>query len=150
MLTVLFHILCVVAAFWAMEFVAWSAHRYVMHGPGWSVHRDHHQPTGKAFQRNDLFALIFAIPSWLFMMFGIMAGCDWRLYVGIGILLYGIAYVLVHEVVIHDRWKTGRKIRNRYLKGLARAHFAHHRHREREDGECFGMLVVPRKYFRDQ
>ena len=150
MLTVLFHILCVVAAFWAMEFVAWSAHRYVMHGPGWDIHRDHHQPTGKAFQRNDLFALIFAIPSWLFMMFGIMAGCDWRLYVGIGILLYGIAYVLVHEVVIHDRWKTGRKIRNRYLKGLARAHFAHHRHRDKEDGECFGMLVVPRKYFRDE
>jgi len=144
----LLNILVVAAAFWAMESVAWFAHKYVMHGIGWSIHRDHHQPTGSPVQRNDLFALIFAIPSWLFMMFGIMAGCDWRLYVGIGILLYGIAYVFVHEVVIHNRWNMRRKIRSRYLQALARAHFAHHRHRGKEDGECFGMLVVPRRFFR--
>lgn len=148
MFTVLLNILITIAAFWAMEFVAWAAHKYVMHSIGWALHRDHHQPTGHTFQRNDLFALIFAIPSWLFMMFGIMAGCDWRLYVGIGILLYGIAYVTVHEVIIHNRWNIRRKIRHPYLQGLARAHFAHHRHREKEDGECFGMLVVPRRFFR--
>lgn len=145
---ILLNILVTIAAFWAMEFVAWAAHKYVMHSIGWNLHRDHSQPTGHAFQRNDLFALIFAIPSWLFMMFGIMAGCDWRLYVGIGILLYGIAYVTVHEVIIHNRWNIRRKIRHSYLQGLARAHFAHHRHKEKEDGECFGMLVVPRKFFR--
>jgi beta-carotene 3-hydroxylase len=148
--TVLLNALITVAAFWAMEFVAWAAHKYVMHSIGWTLHRDHHQPTGRSFQRNDLFALIFAIPSWLFMMFGIMAGCDWRLYVGIGILLYGIAYVTVHEVIIHNRWNMRRKIRHPYLQGLARAHFAHHRHREKEDGECFGMLVVPSRFFREQ
>jgi len=63
MITVLTNILFTVAAFWAMEAVAWAAHKYVMHGIGWGLHRDHHQPTGRAFQRNDLFALIFAIPS---------------------------------------------------------------------------------------
>lgn len=146
--TVLFNAIIIMAAFWCMELVAWAAHKYVMHGIGWNLHIDHHQPTGKAFQINDFFALIFAIPSWLFMMFGIMAGCDWRLYVGIGILLYGIAYVTVHEVIIHNRWNLRSKIRHPYLQGLARAHFAHHRHKGKEDGECFGMLVVPKKFFR--
>ncbi len=147
-LIIAFHIFCIVAAFWTMEFVAWFAHKYVMHSFGWVMHRDHHQPHDGFFQRNDLFALVFAIPSWLNMQFGIMAGCDWRLYVGIGIALYGIAYVYVHEVVIHNRWHAKRKIKHWYLQGLARAHFAHHKHTEKEDGECFGMLVVPRKFFK--
>lgn len=148
MVLALFHILCIVAAFFAMEFVAWFTHKYVMHTFAWNIHRDHHQPAGKFFQRNDLFALVFAVPSWLNMQFGIMAGCDFRLYIGIGIALYGIAYVYVHEVIIHNRWNTKRKIKNRYLQGLARAHFAHHHHKEKEDGECFGMLIVPKKFFR--
>ena len=145
---IVINILWIVAAFWFMEFVAWFAHQYVMHTFAWGMHVDHHQPAGKFFQKNDLFALVFAIPSWLNMMFGIMAGCDFRLYVGIGILLYGIAYVSVHEVVIHNRWGTRDKIKHWYFQGLARAHFAHHKHKEKEDGECFGMLIVPRKFFK--
>lgn len=131
-----------------MEFVAWFAHKYVMHTFGWSLHKDHHQPDGSAIQKNDWFALIFAIPSWLNMQFGVMAGFDFRFYVGLGILFYGIAYVTVHEVIIHNRWGTRNKIRNPYLKGLARAHFAHHKNKEKVGGECFGMLVVPLKYFK--
>lgn len=136
-----------VAAFFFMEFVAWSAHKYLMHGIFWKIHVDHHQPTNGFFQRNDFFVVIFAIPSWLFMMFGIMAGCDYRMWVGIGIAIYGAAYFFVHEIVIHNRFGFFRKIRNPYLRGLARAHFAHHKHKDKEDGECFGMLIVPRKYF---
>lgn len=148
-MSILFHAACVIAAFLAMEGVAWAAHKYIMHGIGWGLHRDHHQPVpGRRFQHNDWFALIFAVPSWLFMQFGVMGGCDWRLYVGIGILLYGVAYVYVHEVVIHNRPGGRRKVRGRYLQGLARAHFAHHRHKGPEDGECFGMLWVPRRFFR--
>jgi beta-carotene 3-hydroxylase len=147
-LSIFINILWIVAAFWSMEFVAWFAHKYVMHTFAWYFHEDHHQPHDGFFQRNDSFALIFAIPSWLNMMFGIMAGCDSRLYIGIGILLYGVAYVYTHEVIIHNRWGMKRKIKNWYLQGLARAHFAHHKHKEKEDGECFGMLVVPLKYFK--
>lgn len=145
---ILVNILWILAAFWFMEFVAWFAHKYVMHTFAWGMHVDHHQPTGRFFQKNDLFALIFAIPSWLNMQFGIMAGCDFRLYIGIGIALYGIAYVTVHEVIIHNRWGSRDKIKHWYFQGLARAHFAHHKHKEKEDGECFGMLVVPMKFFK--
>lgn len=142
------NIAIVIAAFWAMEFVAWFAHKYVMHTFGWALHEDHHNPTNSAFQKNDWFALIFAIPSWLNMQFGVMAGFDFRFYIGLGILLYGIAYVTVHEVVIHNRWGTRNKITNWYFRGLAKAHFAHHKHKTKEDGECFGMLVVPFKFFK--
>lgn len=145
---VLINISIVIVAFWAMEFVAWFAHKYVMHTFGWIIHEDHHNPTGSKVQKNDWFALIFAIPSWLNMMFGIMDGVDFKFYIGLGILFYGIAYVTVHEVVIHNRWGTRNKIKSKYLQGLARAHFAHHKHKGKEDGECFGMLIVPPKYFK--
>lgn len=136
-----------ILSFAIMEAVAWTAHKYLMHGLLWKIHKDHHVLTGKTFQRNDWFFLIFAIPSWLFMMFGIMAGCDWRMWVGIGIACYGVAYTFVHEIVIHQRIKLFRRTKNIYLIALRKAHRAHHKHLTKEDGECFGMLVVPKKYF---
>jgi beta-carotene 3-hydroxylase len=145
---IIINILWVIAAFWFMEFMAWFIHKYVMHTFAWTIHRDHHQPTENFFQRNDMFAIIFAIPSWLNMQLGVMAGFDFRFYIGLGILFYGIAYTVVHEVIIHNRWGNRDKIKNRYLQALARAHFAHHKHKEKEDGECFGMLIVPFKYFK--
>jgi len=147
-LQILINILWVVAAFWFMESMAWFAHKYVMHTFAWSIHRDHHQPHERFFQRNDMFAIIFAVPSWLNMQFGVMAGFDFRFYIGLGILFYGIAYTLVHEVIIHNRWGTRDKIKHWYFQGLARAHYAHHKHKEKDDGECFGMLIVPLKYFK--
>lgn len=132
-----------------MELIAWSLHKYVMHGFLWFVHKDHHNKTPGFFERNDLFFLIFAIPSWLFMMFGIMDGADWKMWVGIGITLYGIAYFTVHEVIIHQRFKFLKNISNSYFVGLRKAHKVHHKKMEKEDGSCFGMLVVPKKYFQE-
>jgi beta-carotene 3-hydroxylase len=132
-----------------MEFVAWSLHKYLMHGFLWSVHKDHHNKTPGFFERNDLFFLIFAIPSWLFMMFGIMDGCDWKMWVGIGITLYGIAYFTVHEVIFHQRFKFLKNVSNTYFVGLRKAHKAHHKKLGKEDGQCFGMLVVPKIYFEE-
>jgi beta-carotene 3-hydroxylase len=138
----------VVLAFVFMEGVAWFSHKYIMHGFLWKVHQDHHVPIGHAVQKNDLFSLIFAIPAWLFTMFGIMDGLDYKLYIGIGITLYGIAYVLVHEGLIHQRIDFLKKTQNPYLLALRRGHAAHHKHLGKEDGECFGMLWVSLKYWR--
>lgn len=140
------YVAIVVATFWFMEFMAWFTHRYVMHGFLWSVHRDHHQGSKGFFEKNDLFFLIFAVPSWLFIMFGMMGGNDWRLYVGLGILLYGIAYFIVHEVIIHQRLKWFRNLNSPYIQTIRRAHKMHHKHLGKEDGESFGMLIVKRKY----
>jgi beta-carotene 3-hydroxylase len=149
MLFFLSGLLIMALTFVVMEGIAWTAHKYLMHGPLWQLHEDHHLHDHDGFfEKNDSFFLIFAIPSWLFMMFGIMAGCDWRMWVGIGILIYGIAYFLVHEVFIHQRFRLWRNAENAYLKGIRRAHKMHHKHLGKKDGECFGMLWVPQRYFK--
>lgn len=145
----LINIAIVIATFFVMEFMAWATHKYVMHGLGWYFHRDHHQHEPGFFEKNDVFLLIFAIPSWLFIMFGIMHGNDWKLFIGIGIALYGLAYFFVHDVFIHQRFRWFKRTDNIYFRAIRKAHKVHHKHLNKEDGECFGMLVVPIKYFRE-
>ncbi len=68
-----------------------------------------------------------------------------------GITLYGLTYFIIHEVLIHRRFKFMDKFRDfPYFKGLIRAHKAHHKHLGKEDGECFGLLYVPKKFFKQQ
>ncbi len=132
-----------------MEFMAWFTHKYLMHGIMWFFHYDHHVPNhNQFFEKNDVFFLIFAIPSWLFIMFGMMNGNDYKLYIGLGILIYGIAYFVVHDVVIHQRFKWFTRSKNWYVNGIKRAHKIHHKHLGKVDGENFGMLIVPLKYFK--
>lgn len=144
----LLNILVVFITFWVMEFMAWFTHKYVMHGFLWRLHKDHHQKEPGFFEKNDSFFLIFAIPSSLLMFFGSLNEVDLRFWIGLGILLYGFAYFLVHEVLIHKRLKWFRNTNNPYLKAVRRAHQQHHSHLGKEEGENFGMLIVPLKYFR--
>ena len=44
----------------AMEVFAIVAHKYVMHGFGWGWHRSHHEPRTGWFEKNDLYAVVFA------------------------------------------------------------------------------------------
>lgn len=144
---ILFHIAIVIATFLFMEFMAWFTHKYVMHGLMWYFHYDHHNGRKGFFERNDVFFLIFAIPGWLFTMFGMMHGFDWKLYVGIGIILYGLAYFLVHDVYIHQRFKWFKNSDLLYFKAIRKAHRAHHSHISKEKGESFGMLIIAKKYW---
>lgn len=143
------NIFIILVTFIGMEGAAWLAHKYLMHGIGWPLHRDHHVPEQKYFQRNDLFLLIFAIPSWLLIMFGSMFQLGSLLFVGLGIALYGICYFVVHDVFIHRRFPWWKNSNNFYLRAIRKAHKMHHKHLGKEDGECFGMLFVPWKYFRE-
>lgn len=136
-----------ISAFLLMEFIAWFAHKFIMHGFLWNVHEDHHKPTEKFFQRNDLFFLIFAIPSWQCIMLGFIFGSVLSIGIGFGISLYGICYFLIHEVLIHRRFNWLDNVDNTYFRALKKAHRAHHEKTEKEDGKCFGLLVVPKKYW---
>ena len=60
----------VLASILAMEGVAWWSHKYVMHGFGWGWHRDHHEPHGGFFEKNDLFAIVGAAISISFFAIG--------------------------------------------------------------------------------
>lgn len=137
------------AAFGGMEFMAWFTHKYIMHGIGWYFHRDHHRPNSGFFEKNDVFFTIFAAPSILLIILGVNDGADWKLYAGLGIALYGAVYFLVHEVFIHRRFSWFKHTDNAYLRAIRKAHKVHHKHLDKEDGECFGMLIVPWKYYRE-
>jgi beta-carotene 3-hydroxylase len=141
------NVLVCLVTFCIMEFVAWFTHKYIMHGFLWFLHKDHHQPHKHFFEKNDAFFLIFAIPSSLFIINGIKHQ-DFKLYIGIGIALYGIAYFIVHDIIIHQRFKILSKWNNPYVLAIRRAHKIHHKHLHKENGENFGMLVVPLKYFK--
>ncbi len=141
----------VAITFFLMEFVAWGTHKYVMHGFLWNLHSDHHKKDHYGFlERNDTFFLIFAVPSMLLFIVGSVQGLHtpW-LWIGLGILIYGIAYFLVHEVFIHQRIKWLRNANTAYFLAIRKAHKIHHKRLGKKDGECFGMLLVPFKYFRE-
>ena len=138
----------VLATFITMEGVAWAAHKYLMHGAMWYFHRDHHQHEPGFFEKNDAFFLIFAVPSAWSIITGSIAG-DFRFWIGMGIAAYGLCYFLVHDVFIHRRFNWFRNAKHPYFAAIRKAHKVHHKHLNKEDGECFGMLWVPRRYFHE-
>lgn len=134
--------------FLVMEAITWATHKYVMHGFLWYLHEDHHKPTSHFFEKNDAFFLIFAVPSWLCIMFGLQDQKYWLAGIGFGIALYGFAYFLVHDVIIHQRFKWFSRSNNTYVKTVKWAHKMHHKHLGKDKGESFGLLFVAQKYWK--
>lgn len=137
----------VLVTFFLMEGVAWLTHKYVMHNWLWSLHEDHHKKGPGFFEKNDAFFLIFAIPSFLSILLGTIYEVYWVVSIGAGIALYGAAYFLVHDIIIHQRFKLFTRTNNTFIRSVRWAHKMHHKHLERHDGESFGMLIVARKYW---
>ena len=143
----LLFIAIILGTFIIMEGITWLTHRFVMHGFLWYLHRDHHQQSPGFFEKNDAFFLIFAIPSWLCIMLGLQHKNYWVAAIGFGIALYGFAYFIVHEVIIHQRFKWFTRSNNVYVRSIRWAHKMHHKHLGKHDGESFGMLMVAKKYW---
>lgn len=138
--------LIVIGTFVLMEGVTWLTHKYVMHGFLWNLHEDHHRPRPGFFEKNDAFFVIFAVPSICCILFGTLDNIYWLQAIGFGIMAYGAAYFLVHDVIIHQRFKWFTRSDNTYVRAIRWAHKMHHKHVDRHDGESFGMLYVHKKY----
>ena len=142
-------ILVFFATFCIMEFMAWFSHKYIMHGFLWVLHADHHNKDHDSwFERNDAFFIFYAVVSigcFLLWQKGIF---DLGIAVGLGIFAYGLAYFMVHDIFIHQRFKLFRNADNIYSRAVRRAQKMLHKHIGKEHGECFGMLVVPFKYYK--
>ncbi|MDX1628020.1 MAG: sterol desaturase family protein [Fulvivirga sp.] len=139
--------LIVVATFLFMEFVAWYTHKYIMHGFLWVWHRSHHKKHNHTLERNDLFALVFSLPSagLIYYSTGVI-NSPYLTAVGIGILCYGIFYFVFHDVIVHQRIKLKIKNKSKYLKRMINAHYIHHKKHTKEGCEAFGFLYAPKKY----
>lgn len=130
-----------------MEFVARFMHKYVMHGTGWCLHYDHHNRQGRIFQKNDLYFFFFAGLSFVL----IYSGLRFELYeiaaAGFGVALYGIGYVLFHDIMFHGRIKRFKfKPKSRYLKRIINAHRVHHATVTQGGALSFSFLWAPRFY----
>jgi beta-carotene 3-hydroxylase len=141
------NVLLVLLAFFFMEFMAWFTHKYVMHGFMWYFHKDHHIRDGRKIELNDFFAVIFAVPSIVLIYFGVITPNSYLLSIGIGIMFYGMAYFLFHDVYVHQRIPVFKNFSNRYLRATVKAHQQHHNpHAEYN----YGFLIAPMKYYIDE
>lgn len=139
-------LLIVLATVAAMEFVAWASHKYIMHGFGWAWHRDHHEPHESFFERNDLYALVGAAMSISMFAVGsplIMGEAAWLpgTWIGLGVLIYGIIYTLIHDGLVHQRWFRYVPRRG-YARRLVQAHNLHHATQSKEGGVSFGFVIA--------
>ncbi|MGH9077513.1 MAG: sterol desaturase family protein [Acidimicrobiales bacterium] len=135
-------VIVAVVAFSAMEPVTYAAHRWVMHGVGWALHRSHHRRRAARFEANDAFPVMFAAVTVAVMAAGALSpSLHLLVSVAVGVTAYGAAYAFVHDVYIHAR--LGRLPALGPLERLRDAHAIHHLY----GGEPYGMLcpVVPRR-----
>ncbi len=143
--------LITIGAVAGMEFVAWFAHKYIMHGLLWNWHEDHHKPHFEKdgfWEKNDRFFLVFAVPSASCYILGtLLENYFFLFFIGVGISIYGLIYFLIHDVYIHQRFKWFRQLDNKYSRAILRAHGAHHAKQTKEGCESFGLLAVDNKYF---
>ena len=137
----------VIGTFIFIESVAWFTHKYIMHGFLWNLHKSHHKVHKNFFEMNDLFAVIFSIPSILLIYIGYSYESYSILkYFGIGIFLYGVAYIIFHDIIVHRRIKINFKINSEYMKRIMNAHYVHHKVHTKEGAKAFGFLFAPKKY----
>jgi len=131
--------------FW--EFVAWFAHKYIMHGFLWRWHKSHHTVHDHTLERNDLFAIVFSIPSIGLIYYATLVIYNpYLISMGIGIFCYGLFYLIFHDIIVHQRIHWRPEKRTKYLQRMINAHYIHHSKHTKEGCEAFGFLFAPRKY----
>lgn len=139
--------LIVLAAFLSMEGVAWFSHKYIMHGFMWDWHKDHHEPHDKSLEKNDLFSVVFSIPSISCFLFGTLyPELNFLIYIGLGILSYGLFYLVFHDIIVHRRVKIKYMAKSAYMRRLIRAHKVHHKTLGKDGASSFGFLIASKKY----
>ena len=140
-----------------MEFYARYAHKYLWHDslwsmsmkdrkewnrPIWLLHESHHLPREGAFEANDIFAIANGVPAFAlcaygFLTPGVFGGLCFG--AGLGITLFGIAYMYVHDGLVHKRFPTGPLGKLPLLRKIAAGHTIHHT--EAFDGVPWGLFL---------
>ncbi|MDX0769979.1 sterol desaturase family protein [Sinorhizobium medicae] len=120
-------------------FAAWS-HKHIMHGWGWRWHKSHHEPHDHALEKNDLYAVIFAVISVAMFYIG---NWYWPLWwIAVGVSVYGALYFFMHDGLVHQRWPFRYIPRKGYLKRVYQAHRLHHAVEGRDGCVSFGFVYA--------
>jgi beta-carotene 3-hydroxylase len=127
--------------FFGMEFIARLMHKYLMHGLLWSLHKDHHIDMGRKFQRNNLFGLFFAFIAIILFIATLRTGDTAFAAAGFGMAIYGLVYLIVHDMIIHNSYIHLRdRKHSRYVQNLIAVHQMHHTNDGRDHGKNWGFL----------
>jgi beta-carotene 3-hydroxylase len=127
-----------------MEVVAIYGHKYVMHGPGWFLHRSHHSPRTGFFEANDWYGVMGAAVAIAFIFHGVEGGGGSLFtWIGAGITGYGAIYFGFHDIIVHRRVETGYVPRSAYMKRIVQAHRLHHVVESKEGTVSFGFIWAP-------
>ena len=142
-MTILLNLAIVLATVALMEYAAYAVHKYVMHGDsGWGWHASHHEDHDDLLEKNDLYAVFFAVIAIALFWIG---SAFWNpiWWVGMGVSVYGLLYFIVHDGLVHQRWPFRHVPRKGYLQRLYQAHKLHHAVEGREGCVSFGFLYAP-------
>ncbi|XAR53621.1 Beta-carotene 3-hydroxylase [Bertholletia excelsa] len=129
-----------------MEFWARWAHRALWHASLWHMHESHHRPREGPFELNDVFAIINAVPaiallSYGFFHKGLVPGLSFG--AGLGITVFGMAYMFVHDGLVHKRFPVGPIANVPYFRRVAAAHQLHHS--DKFQGVPYGLFLGPKE-----
>ncbi|KAF7132137.1 hypothetical protein RHSIM_Rhsim09G0200600 [Rhododendron simsii] len=129
-----------------MEFWARWAHRALWHASLWHMHESHHKAREGPFELNDVFAVINAAPAIALLSYGLFhkgffPGLCFG--AGLGITLFGIAYMFVHDGLVHKRFQVGPIADVPYLRRVAAAHQLHHT--DKFKGVPYGLFLGPKE-----
>ncbi|KAL6882689.1 hypothetical protein ACP4OV_011379 [Aristida adscensionis] len=129
-----------------MEFWARWAHRALWHASLWHMHESHHRQREGPFELNDVFAIINAGPAIALLAYGFFH----RGFVpglcfgaGLGITLFGMAYMFVHDGLVHRRFPVGPIADVPYFRRVAAAHKIHHM--DKFEGVPYGLFLGPKE-----
>ena len=136
----LFYLFLIILTVVFMELFAIFAHKYIMHGPGWFLHKSHHVKNNNKTELNDLYFVIFSLPSIYFIIKGILIENYIFLSIGIGILFYGIIYILLHDIFVHKRFGFNINFKNSIFKKIKVSHRKHHNSRTKDNCTNFGFI----------
>nr|GLL38916.1 beta-carotene hydroxylase 2, chloroplastic [Ipomoea trifida] len=129
-----------------MEFWARWAHRALWHASLWHMHESHHKPREGPFELNDVFAITNAVPaiallSYGFFHKGLVPGLCFG--AGLGITVFGMAYMFVHDGLVHKRFPVGPIADVPYFRRVAAAHQLHHT--DKFNGVPYGLFLGPKE-----
>ncbi len=133
--------LIVIGTIAGMEAIATLSHKYIMHGWGWGWHKSHHEEDRHhGFEKNDLYALYFAVVAILLFAAGSFLWPIW--WVAVGVTCYGALYFIMHDGLVHKRWPFTYIPRRGYLKRVYQAHRLHHAVEGKEGCVSFGFIYA--------
>ncbi|EAZ25424.1 hypothetical protein OsJ_09238 [Oryza sativa Japonica Group] len=129
-----------------MEFWARWAHRALWHASLWHMHESHHRPRDGPFELNDVFAITNAVPAMSLLAYGfftrgLVPGLCFG--AGLGITLFGMAYMFVHDGLVHRRFPVGPIANVPYFRRVAAAHQIHHM--DKFEGVPYGLFLGPKE-----